>query len=128
MIRNKPRSGLNGSSLRDNCCCNLCHGCGNKEKGPFSYFQCSYRHLSQILCCASMPKSFQRVLKENLLALVSVGVNIRVMQLLGNAVLFLHQKGKLFTSVTFFGTLSPFPCRRRQAELAGWFLINSWIC
>lgn len=45
-------------------------------------------------------------------------------QLFWNTVPFLHQKEKLFTSFTFFGTLFSFKCRQLQSKLAAWLITN----
>lgn len=45
-------------------------------------------------------------------------------QLFWNTVPFLHQKEKLFTSFTFFGTLFSFKCRQPQSKLAAWLITN----
>lgn len=45
-------------------------------------------------------------------------------QLFWNTVPFLHQKEKLFTSFTFFGTLFSFQCRQLQSKLTAWLITN----
>lgn len=116
-IRNKPKSGLNGSRWRNYCCWCVWHGCGSKDKGRFSYFKCSFRHLSRIvfLACFKIKSSSSFFLFR----LMSV-----FKQLFWNTVPFLHQKEKLFTSFTFFGTLFSFKCRQLQSKLAAWFITN----
>lgn len=65
-VSETPKSHPNGSGLRNYCC----HGC--KEEGLLSHFKCSSQHPSQTLSCASVPRSFWRVLEKNLLALFFV--------------------------------------------------------
>lgn len=116
-IRNNPKSGLNSSRWRNYCCWCVWHGCGSKDKGRFSYFKCSYRHLSQILFLACFKiKSSSSFFLFRLMSVFK--------QLFWNTVPFLHQKEKLFTSFTFFGTLLSFKCRQLQSKLAAWFITN----
>lgn len=116
-MRNKPKSGLNGSGWRNYCYYYLCHGCGSKDKHPFSYFKCSYRHLSQILFLACFKiKSSSSFFLFRLMSMFK--------QLFWNTVPFLHQKEKLFTSFAFFGTLFSFKCRQLQSKLAAWLMTN----